>query len=64
MIEKRAPKEETGGGGIKGIPEFWHDVLLNCVVLDDMITPDDLEIFKYLTDISTELHNDDPVSPH
>jgi len=56
-LEKMVPKEL---GDVKGIPDFWLDVLLNCYEVEDMIQGEDLEMLKHLTDITCELHTDDP----
>jgi len=45
---------------VKGIPDFWLDVLLNCYEVEDMIQGEDLEMLKHMTDIACELHTDDP----
>lgn len=39
---------------IKGIPEFWQTVLLKCDTTAEMIRDKDLDVLKYLNDISSE----------
>ena len=51
----------TGLDDVKGIPEFWADVLLNCYEVEGLIQGEDLDILKHLTDITSDLHEDDLV---
>jgi len=56
-IEKMVPKEIAD---VKGVPDFWLDVMLNCYEVEELIQGDDVEILKYLADITSDLHENDP----
>jgi Nucleosome assembly protein (NAP) len=48
---------------VKGIPEFWLDAMLNCYEVEERLQGEDLEMLKHLTDITSDLHENDMVSP-
>jgi len=55
-LEKMMPQ---GLDDVKGVPEFWLDVLLNCYEVEELLQGEDLEILKHLTDITSDLHEND-----
>lgn len=51
----------SGTGPIKGIPNFWLNSLLSVPGLDEMITKEDEDVLKYLTNITVS-QTKDPAS--
>lgn len=43
--------ETAAEGAAKGVPEFWLTAMKNCMPLSELITDDDEEALKHLTDI-------------
>lgn len=54
---KEVPKkegDEAGDESVKGIPEFWLTVLLKCDTTAETIKDKDLEVLKFLENITSE----------
>ncbi|CAD5220224.1 unnamed protein product [Bursaphelenchus okinawaensis] len=55
-FENSAPV--NGGEKVKGIPNFWLNVLKNCPQVGEMITEDDEPVLKHLKDIKADIASD------
>jgi len=58
-VEKLEQMMPQGLDDVKGIPEFWADAMLNCYEVEELIQGGDLDILKHLTDVTSDLHEND-----